>query len=250
MNTNQLLDAAKTRLGLSSDYALSAKLDISRQGVREMRERGLSDVRAVQIAHILELDPAQVLAWVHAERAQDPAVRKVWEKLAKSLAAALALVALWGIAAPRRAGATIVSQAIHYAKYLKSLFVGLLRRCSRRWVAALALLLCVSRAAIAAPPFSRADWAWQAAATASLAVDWAQSRDSARHPALFETNLIMGRHPSASTVNAYFIASAVLDAGIARLLPPPWRRAWQVGTVGVEIVAIRRNALLGVHIHF
>ena len=116
MDTNELLDAVKTRHGIPSDYALSQALGMSRQGVRALRESGLSDARAVQIASLLELDPARVLAWVHAERAQDPAVRKVWEKLAKSLAACVMVAALWAISAPQPAVVAIVCQGIHYAK--------------------------------------------------------------------------------------------------------------------------------------
>ena len=171
---------------------------------------------------------------------------KVWEKLAKSLAAALALVALWGIAAPRRAGATIVSQAIHYAKYRGWWFLGVLRR-----LLAGILLLCLSASpALAARPFSRSDLAWQAAATLSLAADWAQSRDIARHPGMFEVNPVIGPHPSAARINTYFIVSALLDAGIARLLPSRWRRAWQVGTIGVEVLQVRNNAAIGLQVRF
>ena len=116
MNTNELLDAVKTKLGAPSDYRLSEILGMSRQGVRGLRESGLSDARAVQIATMLEIDPAQVLAWVHAERAQDPQVRKIWEKLAKSLVAVWIACMVWAISAPQKAAAAIASPAIHYAK--------------------------------------------------------------------------------------------------------------------------------------
>jgi len=117
MNSNELLDAVKIAAGAATDNALARQvLKVDPTTLRAMRERGLSDKRAVQIATILEIDPAQVLAWVHAERAQDPAVRKIWEKLAKSLVASLIVIALWAISAPQPAVASIVVPVIHYAK--------------------------------------------------------------------------------------------------------------------------------------
>ncbi len=111
MDSNKLLDALKTATGAATDNALARQvLKVDPTTLRAMRERGLSDARAVQIATILELDPAQVLAWVHAERAQDPQVRKIWEKLAKSLVASLIVVGLWAISAPQKAAASIASR--------------------------------------------------------------------------------------------------------------------------------------------
>ena len=135
MNTTQLLDAVKHRLQIHSDYALAARLGMKRQGIRDLRERGLSDARCVQVAQILEVDPAQVLAWVHAERAQDPAVRKVWEKLAKSIGSAAAAILLalaisisGGIRAANAAYQAISYPVIHYAKFIRSWLLRLLAR--------------------------------------------------------------------------------------------------------------------------
>lgn len=84
-----LLDALKEKTGARSDYALAKDvLMITPESLYQMRSRGLSDDRAVQIAEILGLDPGTVLASVHAERAKSPAVRKAWENLAQSLRSA------------------------------------------------------------------------------------------------------------------------------------------------------------------
>ena len=104
MNSNELLDALKANTGAASDFALARDvLNVHKTSVRDMRLYGLSDAMALQIATRLNLDPAGVLASVHAERAKDPGVKKVWETLAKSIksaAAAVLIVLGMGITAP------------------------------------------------------------------------------------------------------------------------------------------------------
>ena len=106
------------------------------------------------------------------------------------------------------------------------------------------------RSALAAPPFTKTDWAYQAAATASMAADWSQTRQAARSGRYVELNPVLGPHPSAAEINEFFIGSAIVNAAIARMLPPPWRRAWQVGTIGLELVVVRQNASVGLHVRF
>lgn len=97
--SGSLLDALKEKTGMPSDYALARDIfHITPVSLLHMRQRGLSDDRAVQVAEILGLDPGAVLAGVHAERAKSPAVRKAWEKLARSLrAGAAAAVFLFAV---------------------------------------------------------------------------------------------------------------------------------------------------------
>lgn len=94
MTSNELLDALKARSGAASDYALARQvLKIEQNSLKEIRARGLSDERAFQVATLLDLDPAEVMAWVRAERTKDPKVKKVWEGVAKSLKSAAAGIA-------------------------------------------------------------------------------------------------------------------------------------------------------------
>ena len=97
MNSSEILDAVKRQLSMTSDYALSKHFGVRQMSIIEMRKRGLSEARAVQCAKILEIDPGLVMAWVHAERATDDGVRKVWEKVSKVLKTAAAAVFLLGI---------------------------------------------------------------------------------------------------------------------------------------------------------
>lgn len=115
MNSSELLDTTKASLNIQSEYGLAKALKISQQALAQIRDRGLSDERALQIATLLNLDPAAVLASVHAERAKDPAVRKVWEKLAKTIRAAAAAVLIvlgMGVTAPEP-----LQAAPHFTRY-------------------------------------------------------------------------------------------------------------------------------------
>lgn len=121
MNSNELLDALKKHNGLTSDYALAREvLKVDQTTLTAMRRRGLSEERALQIATLLGMDPGEVLATIRAERADDPAVKKVWEKVAKTIrsAAAAVLVILgMGVTAPEPLqAAQSAYPAIHYAK--------------------------------------------------------------------------------------------------------------------------------------
>lgn len=80
--TNDLLDAVKSRYGLPSDYALAAKLGMTRSmvsGYRHGKSR-LGDDAALRVAELLELDAGFVFACMEAERAQTEAARKVWKR--------------------------------------------------------------------------------------------------------------------------------------------------------------------------
>lgn len=89
MNSNSLLDALKKRVDVPSDYALARDiLHVTPHALREMRERGLSDERALQVAELLDLNPGEVLAAIHAERSKTKEVKEAWERAAKALRAA------------------------------------------------------------------------------------------------------------------------------------------------------------------
>lgn len=92
MNSNTLLDALKKRLNLPSDNALAVvHFRVTPKALKEMRQRGLSDERALHVAELLDLNPGEVLASIRAERAKDAEVKKAWEKVAKALRSAAAM---------------------------------------------------------------------------------------------------------------------------------------------------------------
>ena len=80
MNTIDYLQAVKTRLDITSDYALAKALHIGHSTIcsyRAGRSRIDDDV-ALSIAEILGLHPIQVIATANAERAKTPEQRARW----------------------------------------------------------------------------------------------------------------------------------------------------------------------------
>lgn len=80
MNTLEYLGAVKTRLGIQSDYALAARLGITRSAVSNfVRGKGVfGDDVALTVAQILEVNPLVVIAQANAERASTPEMRSRW----------------------------------------------------------------------------------------------------------------------------------------------------------------------------
>lgn len=89
-NTNDLLDAIKARHHLTSDYALSRKLDISRQRISNYRAKrySIDETLYFRVAELLDIDPAEVAAIVSAERARDAEVKRMWLRVAAKFHAA------------------------------------------------------------------------------------------------------------------------------------------------------------------
>ena len=82
--TNAALDSVASMLGIQSDYALAKALRSSTQSVSNYRlgKNKLGDESAVRAAQIAHLNPAALLAKLHAESSKSPEVRKQWEWLA------------------------------------------------------------------------------------------------------------------------------------------------------------------------
>lgn len=82
------------------------------------------------------------------------------------------------------------------------------------------------------------------------AIDWGQTRTIARHPDRFyETNRILGRHPSVGQVDAYFVGTALL-IGLAAHALPEWRVAGLGAYASFEFAVAARNARLGIRVSF
>lgn len=105
MDALALLDAALKAQGLPSDYALAARLGISRSAISNYRHgRSLpDDGLAARIAELAQLDPDAAVAAMHAQRAVSDAERARWQRIADRLeraavtaCAALALVGFSG----------------------------------------------------------------------------------------------------------------------------------------------------------
>lgn len=99
-STHQLLDAAKARAGLQSDYKLGIALGLTSDSAVTHYRKGRShpdDKTGRRLADLAGLDEGYVLACLHAERAKDEDSRQAWQRIAKRLegiAAALLLAVL------------------------------------------------------------------------------------------------------------------------------------------------------------
>ena len=111
--TIDFLEAIKQRHGVSSDYAVSKLLGVTRQSVSHYRRgvNGFEDLVALRVAELLELDPLAVIAARNAERAKRMDVRKIWEGVArKAFGAAIGLI-LAGFLAPIGDGFSVLATA-------------------------------------------------------------------------------------------------------------------------------------------
>lgn len=88
MNTTiEFLDAVKAKHGITSDYALSPVLGITRSAISKFRNGKdfLGGETAVKVAILLDIDPGIVLAAVAAERAKTEAEKAAWKSIYEKL---------------------------------------------------------------------------------------------------------------------------------------------------------------------
>lgn len=106
------------------------------------------------------------------------------------------------------------------------------------------MLLAILLAAVWAKP-TPVETSLFIAAEALIAVDTLQSLDIKNHRDMYETNPLMGRHPS----DARYLATwAVVGAAVAAgwwFLPSPWRDAVTIPVITVEVPNTIRNAYVG-----
>lgn len=93
------------------------------------------------------------------------------------------------------------------------------------------------------------DYSLQATASALVLADWSQTSWGQRHGGM-ELNPILGRHPNGTATAGYFGGLLALHAGVAALLPKPYRTIWQSIWIGLEGHATLKNARLGIGFAF
>ena len=89
MKTIEYLQAVKTALGITSDYALAKALHVGHSTIcsyRAGRSRIDDDV-ALTISEILKLNPLVVIASANAERAKTPEQRARWSGVMEKFSA-------------------------------------------------------------------------------------------------------------------------------------------------------------------
>lgn len=99
--------------------------------------------------------------------------------------------------------------------------------------------------------WTAADKTREAVYLAVDAVDWLQTRNIARNPErYYETNAILGQHPSIGRVNAYFASMMLVHVGIVTALPKEYRAAFQFTSIAYEVSYVAGNYKLGISAKF
>lgn len=122
--TIELLDAVASTTETKSDYAAGKALGITKQAIWGYRKRGsqMGDEAAFKAAEILGLDPAYVLARLHAESAKSDKVRALWNRIglmsrnAACIAVAAGTIGMAGNPTAQASPASPGANSIYYVK--------------------------------------------------------------------------------------------------------------------------------------
>jgi transcriptional regulator with XRE-family HTH domain len=96
MKTNDLLNAAKTKKGIRTDYLLAQKLETTTGRISHWRTgRNQPDEEiCFRLAEMLEIEPSAVIAAVRLENEKEHSKVEFWRKQAGKYARALGIVAV------------------------------------------------------------------------------------------------------------------------------------------------------------
>jgi hypothetical protein len=125
-----------------------------------------------------------------------------------------------------------------------------------RAVLRLAAAAVAAALAVAAPAradeWTRTDTVLELGLVALSVTDFGQtSWFLSNRPHAYETNPLLGRHPSRARVATFGALGLASHLAVARLLPQPYRRLWQLAGIGVEVDAVTSNAMtFGFHLSF
>jgi hypothetical protein len=97
-------------------------------------------------------------------------------------------------------------------------------------------------------PWSNYDTASETVFALSLGAD--MSTTVYNGEACREINPILGRCPDRAHIFAYGMTTLALHAAIARVLPQPYRGAWQFFWIGTESVTVVGNLRVGARFEF
>ena len=82
-------------------------------------------------------------------------------------------------------------------------------------------------------------------------LDWQTTLDVAKQPQDYqEYNPILGKHPTVSEVNNYFLLTGATHIILSYYLPNEYRRAFQYITIGISGTAVTNNLSCGLKFQF
>ena len=116
----------------------------------------------------------------------------------------------------------------------------------KKWLL-LGLLLCYPNTAASYEfdDWTRGQLIMQGLTTFSYVLDWGQTLDIENHSNLYETNALLGDHPSRGEINTYFASLIITHILITHVLPSKYRMAWLTGTFVISVGYVNNNYHLG-----
>lgn len=114
------------------------------------------------------------------------------------------------------------------------------------------LISCLTAKAEAFDTWSSQDVKLQATYSVLHVLDWMQTLDIKNHRErdVYETNPVLGKHPSNAKINAYMGSTLILNAVVTHILPSKYRPWWQVAGISVEASCVVNNYNLGLRVKF
>ena len=96
MNIIELLEQSKTKLGVSSDYALAKGLEMPTQRIADYRKgtRHPDPYALVKIALLLDLDPLTLIAEAEAQTEKNPVRKGFWQNFVRRVGSLAAVAVL------------------------------------------------------------------------------------------------------------------------------------------------------------
>lgn len=107
-----------------------------------------------------------------------------------------------------------------------------------------------------ADDWSKADIQREAVYLVLHTIDLGQTRWLVKNPCdipnctdpRYETNKILGKYPSVGEVNRYFVGAAILQIGIAHVLPAEYRKWWQYLSIVEKGAFVGHNYRIGIRV--
>jgi len=127
-----------------------------------------------------------------------------------------------------------------------------LKRMKEQWkkmpVVMILLTLCL-QGCLHADPWTKKDKILEGTYLTLHCADWLQTR-SADWNEFYEKNPILGRAPSKSRADIYFLTTGILHPVITHFIPQEYRVYWQAVTIGVEAGTVANNYRIGMKFGF
>jgi len=88
-----------------------------------------------------------------------------------------------------------------------------------------------------------------ATALSLLSVDWLQTRYIAQKDnGLYEGNILLGRNPSKSAIDTYFLLSSIIVVETSYLLPRRWGERFLKSVIAIQASYVAHNYSIGIRV--